>query len=355
MDSFHTEQKCIRQDKLQRNGIRQNNIQQKSVQQSSIQQAKGRQPDIVYTKIHYRRKRTGNPAVKKHKKRKLWLLGITAVAFLLLLWGYAVEPQARYTPDYEKENIETYLWKTTLSETDYRVLFAQTGLAQSAVDVLRTEGREEELLILQEKLFAEIPIQCEPNTIISREELVAENSVEEDSLTISAERAVRNTQEIYAEIPYVEDGDILITFNAHVFGWRNGHAAMVVDAEQRLTLEARVLGSDSTLMSLEHWRKYPSFVVLRLKNATKEERQTIAEFAESEMQSRPYRLTAGWGDWMYPKSMTEGTQCAHLVWYAYQQFGYDLDSDGGLIVTPRDLYESPLLEFVQVYGMPILP
>ena len=47
-----------------------------------------------------------------------------------------------------------------------------------------------------------------------------------------------------------------------------------------------------------------------------------------------------------------GTHCAHLVWYAYQQFGYDLDSDGGIIVTPRDLYESTNLEIVQIYGMP---
>lgn len=350
MDSFHTEQKRIRQNKLQQNGVRQNNMQQKSVQER-----KDRQPDVVYTRIKYKRRRTGRPAGRKHKKRKLWLLGITAVAFLLLLWGASVEPQARYTPNYAQENIEPYLYKKSLSEEDYRVLFGQTGLSRCAVDELRAEGRESELLVLQDKLFAEVPIRCTANTIVSREERVEENSVEENSLTISAERAVRNGQESYAEIPCVEDGDILITFNAHVFGWRNGHAAIVVDAEQRLTLEARVLGTNSTFMSLDHWRKYPSFAVLRLKDATKEERGKIAEFAKSELLSRPYRLTAGWGDWLYPENMTEGTQCAHLVWLAYQQSGYDLDSDGGLIVTPRDLYESPLLEFVQVYGMPISP
>lgn len=32
-------------------------------------------------------------------------------------------------------------------------------------------------------------------------------------------------------------------------------------------------------------------------------------------------------------------------------FGYDLDGDGGLWVTPCDLMQSPLLEVVEAYGM----
>lgn len=307
----------------------------------------------VYTKTG--KKKQGKSFGIKHKKRKLWLLGMTAVAFLLLLWEAYVEPQARYIPDYEWADIRPYLEKETLSEEDYRLLFAQTGLARSGVEVLRESGREQELLLLQEKMFAELPIRCEPNTIVSREERVAESSMEERSLTISAQRAVRDVQEYYAHIPYVEDGDILITFNSHVLGWRNGHAALVVDAGQQLTLEARVLGTDSALASLGHWKRYPSFVVLRLRDVDKETRAEVAEYALEELQGRPYRLTAGWGDWLYPENLTEGTQCAHLVWSAYLQFGYNLDGDGGLIVTPRDIYESPLLEVVQVYGMPIAP
>lgn len=326
-----------------------------NTKRNCAQQGNNKQPNVVYTRIKYKRRRTGKTVKKKHKKRKLWLLGSTAIAFLLLLWGTSVEPQARYLPDYAKENITPYLNKRILSEEDYRVLFVQTGLARPAVDALRAEGREAELLLLQEKLFAEVPIQCAANTIISREERIAENSVEADSLTISAKRAVEDGKESYAEIPYVEEGDILVTFNAHVFGWRNGHAAIVVDAENRLTLEARVLGSNSKIMSMDHWQKYPSFVVLRLKGVDKETRAAIAEWAECEMKDKPYRLTAGWGEWLYPDTVAEGTQCAHLVWDAYQEFGYDIDSDGGLIVTPRDLYESSLLEFVQVYGMPIAP
>lgn len=46
-----------------------------------------------------------------------------------------------------------------------------------------------------------------------------------------------------------------------------------------------------------------------------------------------------------------GMQCAYLVWYAWNHFGYDLDSDGGHFVTSADLLHSDLLEVVQVYAM----
>ena len=45
------------------------------------------------------------------------------------------------------------------------------------------------------------------------------------------------------------------------------------------------------------------------------------------------------------------TQCSHLVWYPYFHFGYDLDSDGSWLVTPKDIANSDLLEIVQVYGV----
>ena len=45
-----------------------------------------------------------------------------------------------------------------------------------------------------------------------------------------------------------------------------------------------------------------------------------------------------------------GTHCAHVVWYAYQRIGIDLDSDGGIFVTPYDIQNSPYLEVIQSYG-----
>ena len=281
---------------------------------------------------------------RKHTKRKLWLWGITAIAFLLVLWGLSAERGARYLPEYSQVNIEEYLTKERLTDEDYELLFLQTGLARPGVDALRREGRQKELLDLQERLFAQVPIVCRANTIVTREERIAERkSSEKESI-----------DNYFAIIPYIEEGDILITFNSHALGWRNGHAALVVDAKNRLTLEAQVLGSNTVVVSLEHWTRYPSFAILRLRNATENERKAIADFALEQLVDIPYSLTAGWQRKTDPMAPLTGTHCSHLIWYAYNQFGYDLDSDGGLIVTPRDLYESPLLEVIQIYGMPIV-
>ena len=66
----------------------------------------------------------------------------------------------------------------------------------------------------------------------------------------------------------------------------------------------------------------------------------------------PYDLTAGiFGPKSADKDKKKGTHCSHLIWQAYRYYGYDLDSDGGLIVTPKDIANSPALEVVQVYGV----
>ena len=46
----------------------------------------------------------------------------------------------------------------------------------------------------------------------------------------------------------------------------------------------------------------------------------------------------------------KGTNCSHLVWQAYYNAGYDIDTDGGPVCTSRDISMSDLLEVVQVYG-----
>lgn len=288
--------------------------------------------------------------VRKTEKRR-WLRRktVTVVFFGLLagcvLWSVWAEEQAHIAPDYPKEDIRWVVHEKMLTEREYELLFRQTGLGRTAVDFLFAEGRQEELLRLQEAFFGEVEVECSPSTVFTR-----------------AERLVKGG----TKIPYVEQGDILISFGSHALGWRNGHAAIVTDASKRMTVEARLLGTDSMELPLSTWEKCPNFAVLRLKEASKERRAEAAAYAREKLVDIPYALHAGIGDRVLEmmsggvsrveaKSFEAlaGTQCAHLVWYAYRHFGYDLDSDGGLLVTPRDLYESPLLEVVQIYGLPM--
>ena len=45
-----------------------------------------------------------------------------------------------------------------------------------------------------------------------------------------------------------------------------------------------------------------------------------------------------------------GAGSSALVWYAYRQFGLDLDGNGGALVLPFDLANSSQMELVQVFG-----
>lgn len=302
----------------------------------------------------------------KRRKRMAWIsllaAAIAAAAGLVCLWIYTTEQNAHYTPGYPREDITSYLEKDILTAGDYDILYHQTGLSRAAVDALLGEERENDLFAVQDHFFEEVNIDCECHLFVYREELAEADSGE------------RSVPVWTAVFPAVEDGDILITFNSHFLGWRNGHAGIVIDAEKGLTLEALTLGRDSAILSLDSWAERPSFAVLRLRDTTERQRAEIAAYAREHLTEVPYHLTAG--IWEHaragmpgmaslvgkevmdvaasdPKQVPSGTQCAHLVWYAYRHFGYDLDSDGGLIVTPMDLYDSPLLEIVQIYGMRI--
>lgn len=152
-------------------------------------------------------------------------------------------------------------------------------------------------------------------------------------------------------MPALEDGDILVTQCTHSFGWRHGHAALVVDAQAGQTLEAVTLGVPSGLGTVQSWQTYPSFAVLRLKSGDEALGRNVARYAAEHLQDIPYRLTSGFFGEKSP-APPRGSQCAYLVWYAYAQFGYDLDGDGGRLVTVKDLLQSPLLETVAQVGIP---
>lgn len=266
------------------------------------------------------------------KNRKKWQAAAltAAAAFCALhLWAAAAEPAAHWSPDYAKRDISTLLSQPQLSTEDYQTLLLQTGLAPPVIDALRTSGQTESILLAQTAFFRTPTIICTPNTPISAEEHTANGT----------------------RLAALEDGDILLTPCSHTYGWRNGHAALVIDAAQGLTLESVVLGQNSCLQSIGKWETYPAVMVCRLRGASSALRSEIASAACERLCNVPYSLTVGLLSGKHPKGAPKATHCAHLVWEAYRAYGFDLDSNGGCIVTPHDLACSPLLELKQVYGM----
>jgi len=70
------------------------------------------------------------------------------------------------------------------------------------------------------------------------------------------------------------------------------------------------------------------------------------------MNDMPYNLFVGLLSKKNPNTDNIiGTQCSHLVWYPFMQNGYNIDSDGSWLVTPKDIANSNLFEVVQVFGV----
>jgi uncharacterized protein YycO len=149
----------------------------------------------------------------------------------------------------------------------------------------------------------------------------------------------------------LQPGDILLSLSTHTMGWRHGHAGLVLDESH--VLECSVIGKDSTIVSINQWREYSNYVVLRVKNVSEEEQKAVVDFAREYLLGKPYRLSAGIGREKAPDvdNRNFGMHCAYLVWYAWYQMGYDIDSDGGRVVTVRDILDSDAAEAIQVYGL----
>lgn len=148
----------------------------------------------------------------------------------------------------------------------------------------------------------------------------------------------------------LQPGDILVTLSTHSLGWRHGHVGLVLDSET--VLECVTLGEKSRVVKTKHWGTYSNYAVLRVKNVTQQQQQEVADYAKEALCGVPYHLTAG----LIGKKDRDidgryfGMQCAYLAWYAWNQFDYDLDSDGGRLVTAQDLLNSDAVEIVESFG-----
>ncbi len=228
-----------------------------------------------------------------------------------------------FTPQYERV--------TLTEETDYETIFLQTGLGKAAAEELINEGRFDKILEAQELFFANDKIECIPLIKWFTREERLENEL----------------------IPFydLQPGDILVTLSTHTFGWRHGHCAIVID--DFTTVESISMGENASKGYIRYWQDYSNFAVLRVKNKTIEERQAVAKFTIDKLLDKPYSIFSGLGFKKAPDVDSKGfsLHCSYLVWYAWNNFGVDLDSDKGRLATSFDILNSDKVEIVQLYGM----
>lgn len=277
--------------------------------------------------------------VRRKKRLAIFCAILLAVAALWLFLQYVFPHfHAPFVPSYAQEDLTGVLSKPVLGEEDYQLLFAQTGLGKPAVNDLLALGDAGKAQILNtQAAFLSHPGEapCEPLGITTREH----RFLDEDGRL-----------RYMVPLAPLKNGDIVVTLSTHTAGWSHGHAGLVVDAENGVTLESVVLGSLSSRMNVNHWRSYSTLAVLRPK-ADDETRQKAVQLALDKLDNIPYSLVSGaFGDKFQPLDGAHSAHCGYLPWYAWMAAGVDLDSDGGRIAAPEDFLHSPNLEVVQVYG-----
>ncbi len=233
-----------------------------------------------------------------------------------------------WTPDYEYENIYELLKKDELSDEDYATIYRQTGLSEIGVRRLIEQGRAQHILTVQEDFFD----KSEPRYDI-----------------FSAVVGAFERESGHYSYTALEDGDIVCCLSTYLSFFHIGHCGIVVDGTFQILAESEGYGSVMETVSAANFFTASSFVILRVKTDAATRAQVV-DYVMNEMLGAKYDFFVGIFE---PKALDplRRTHCSHAVWYAYNKFGIDLDSNGGKIVSPLQIARSPYVEIVQIRGV----
>ena len=255
------------------------------------------------------------------------------IAFCGILSVVTLHNNASFSPEYDMVDLDGILSKESLSDDDYKTIFYQTGLGRYAIDSIKdTDDFKETVKEYQRNFFNKTDYICSRDAITTCMEY-----------NVSAKGYLTPGFKIFD----VKEGYVLLMESSHSFGWRHGHAGLVVSND--MVLEAPIIGEPATEYPVALWTYYPSFIMLRLKDKTDAELKEISIDAEHYLNGIVYNPLAGVFN-KYDGKSPKNVQCAYLVWYAFKNHNIDIDSDGGNIVTVNDIKNSDLFEVVQIYG-----
>ncbi len=272
----------------------------------------------------------------KMKKKILFIISATLVVALCLPVFYCeitVDGNMYCAPSYPREDISYLLDGRELTEDDYKLIFYQTGLGKRSTDELLGSGKSEIILEYQNDFMSDKNVKCIREVITT----CMEYTVNDENIPTAG----------FMLAPY-KKGYVFAMLSSHTLGLRHGHAGLVTDVNR--VLEAPMIGVDSREFTANEWRSYPTFVMLRLKDVSDGELAEIAVKAQEDLTGIKYNILAG----IINKHGTEippTTHCAHLVWYAFYNCGYDIDKNGGRIVSVTDISECDKFEVIQIYGL----
>lgn len=254
------------------------------------------------------------------------VFALAALFAFFMICDAVAHNTARTVPNYPRQDLSAVLAKEEWSDEDYDLIYRQTGLTRAYFEGLDARPDEEFILRCQNDLFFEGEYEHDADTFGTAHDYFPDE---------------------YFAMVELEPGDVLISASVHTMGWKNGHAALVVGGSS--VLQAFGVGTVSDIVSPSWFRRAANFMVLRPK-LEKSETDRVVSWALKNMNGVEYSLFTGI---FSPKDQTDDprdTQCAHLVWQAYYACGYDIDSTGGPVVSPKNIANSDLFEVIQVNG-----
>ncbi|MBO5212449.1 MAG: hypothetical protein J6B60_02810 [Clostridia bacterium] len=261
----------------------------------------------------------------------LLVLAIAVLSFFKI--GFELNDYERYTPSINTKlseaEMRSILQKGILTHNDYNTLYYQTGLTEIGIDSVLETGGVDAVLKFQKAYFTSYGIEHDyfaPFCDYMR--------IDDDSPS--------------GEMVELQNGDIIISSSTVFSCWDVGHCAFVIDAEKGRVLEAVGIGKNSTTNFAGYLRNRPDYIVLR-PNIDKDTVDKIVNYAKENLIGIPYDPTVGVLTRKYNTEIPQ-TQCAHIIWYAFMQFGYDIDSNGGMVVSPKNIVHSQYFDVVQVFG-----
>lgn len=281
-------------------------------------------------------------AIHRKIKRKrafcLMLVVLLLVVCALFCVGQIGHVRSDYTlrfwrPDYEKIDISALLEKSVLSEEDYTLLYRQTGLTKLGIDDMRQdEAGKSKIKEIQNCLFKKYDVTTRRfGTFTYTEELGTKKKKQ------------------YAIVADLRDGDILVSSSMYVSWWRLGHAALVVNGENNQILEAIKPGHKSEVGNVNVFFYRANFILLRPK-VDESVKQKVIQYAKDNLVGINYSLYTGYFSPKFEQKQTT-SNCGHIVWRAYKEYGVDVDSNGGKTVMPKDIFQSEYMQVVQVFGL----
>jgi uncharacterized protein YycO len=256
------------------------------------------------------------------------LIGVLLVIGILelgLKMSLATRP---WEPDYPKEDITPVLYKDSYSDEDYEFLYRQTGLGKIGIDELVSLGDYKKIITIHHQFFDK------QNLTFDRFSVFAAVQRRSDTVTLHASLA---------------NGDILYSPSTYFSFAEIGHTAIVIDEENEIMAQASGYGTPLMNVDVRSFFARPMYVILRV-NISEDERLGAVNFVNKNCLGAKYSIFAGLTEKESDGKM-ETTHCSHFIHAAYASVGIDLNTDGGKIIMPRDIFNSPNVSVVQVFGI----